>query len=147
MGRSKFDKICIMCGKKYQYCSNCDRFRNYPRWMESFDNDNCHTIFNTIMEYRAGVKTIDQAAAVLKKCDLSYRDKINKDMDAFITAILADGKEEVKAEEPKVGEKKVEEPKAEVKKVAEEKKPEEKKAEEQKPEKKFNNYKKNNFNK
>ena len=141
MGRSKFDKICIMCGKKYQYCSNCDRFRNYPRWMESFDNDNCHTIFNTIMEYRAGVKTIDQAAAVLKKCDLSYRDKINKDMDAFITAILADGADVVK-EEPKVEETKidvVEEPKVEDKEV---------KADEPKQEKKqFNNYKKNSYKK
>ena len=145
MGRSKFDKICIMCGKKYQYCSNCDRFRTYPRWMESFDNDNCHTIFNTIMEYRAGVKTVDQAAAVLKKCDLSYRDKINKDMDTFITAILADGKEEVKVEEPKKEEPKVEEKKVE--EPVENKKPEEKKSEEQKPEKKYNSYKKNNFNK
>lgn len=144
MGKSKFDKICIVCGKKYQYCGNCDRFRTYPRWMESFDNDNCHIIFNTIMEYRAGVKTINQASAILNKCDLSYRDKFKEDINVFITAILAGGKDEVK-EEPKIEEVKldvVEEPKVEVVEKKEEKQ------EEPKQEKKqFNNYKKSNFKK
>ena len=98
MSKSRFDKHCVLCGSYYQFCSNCDRFSSLPRWMESFDNDNCHTIFNTIMEYKAGVKTLDQAEAILSKCDYSYRDKIkqtNENMDGYITAILANGSNKV----------------------------------------------------
>lgn len=104
MSNSRFDKRCILCSTEYKYCQNCDRFSSLPRWMESFDNDNCHTIFNTIMEYKAGAKTLDQAAAILRKCDYSYRDKIkqtNENMDGYITAILAENKkEETKIETP-----------------------------------------------
>lgn len=134
MGKSRFDKHCVLCGTYYQFCSNCDRFSKLPRWMESFDNDNCHTIFNTIMEYKAGVKTLDQAAAILNKCDYSYRDKIkqtNETMDGYITAILANNKkveekvenpvdvidvvEDIPAEEPIKVEEKIEEQKSEKK--------------------------------
>ena len=74
MGKSRFEKHCIVCGARYEYCSNCDRFSRLPRWMESFHDDNCHIIFNTVMEYKAGVKTAKEAASILKKCDLSHRD-------------------------------------------------------------------------
>ena len=146
MGKSRFEKHCIVCGARYEYCSNCDRFSRLPRWMESFHDDNCHIIFNTVMEYKAGVKTAKEAASILKKCDLSHRENINDGLNIYITAILADGKDVAK-EEPKVEEPKldvVEEPKVE---VTETKKDEEKKEESKQEKKQFNNYKKNNFKK
>ena len=146
MGKSRFEKHCIVCGARYEYCSNCDRFSRLPRWMESFHDDNCHIIFNTVMEYKAGVKTAKEAASILKKCDLSHRENINDGLNIYITAILADGKDVAK-EEPKVDEVKldvVEEPKVE---VTETKKDEEKKEESKQEKKQFNNYKKNNFKK
>lgn len=146
MGKSRFEKHCIVCGARYEYCSNCDRFSRLPRWMESFHDDNCHIIFNTIMEYKAGVKTAKEAANILKKCDLSHKENINDGLSIYITAILADGKDVAK-EEPKVDEVKldvVEEPKVE---VTETKKDEEKKEESKQEKKQFNNYKKNNFKK
>lgn len=146
MGKSRFEKHCIVCGARYEYCSNCDRFSRLPRWMESFHDDNCHIIFNTVMEYKAGVKTAKEAASILKKCDLSHRENINDGLNIYITAILADGKDVAK-EEPKVDEVKldvVEEPKVE---VTETKKDEEKKEEPKQEKKQFNNYKKNNFKK
>ena len=146
MGKSRFEKHCIVCGARYEYCSNCDRFSRLPRWMESFHDDNCHIIFNTVMEYKAGVKTAKEAASILKKCDLSHRENINDGLNIYITAILADGKDVAK-EEPKVDEVKldvVEEPKVE---VTETKKDEEKKEETKKEKKQFNNHKKNNFKK
>ena len=149
MGKSRFDKHCVLCGTYYQFCSNCDRFSKLPRWMESFDNDNCHTIFNTIMEYKAGVKTLDQAAAILNKCDYSYRDKIkqtNETMDGYITAILANNKKsETKVETPKV-ETTVETIDVIEDVPAEETVKTEEKIEEQKPEKK-NYYNKKNYKK
>lgn len=146
MGKSRFEKHCIVCGARYEYCSNCDRFSRLPRWMESFHDDNCHIIFNTVMEYKAGVKTAKEAASILKKCDLSHRENINDGLNIYITAILADGKDVAK-EEPKVDEVKfdvVEEPKVE---VTETKKDEEKKEEPKQEKKQFNNHKKNNFKK
>jgi len=145
MSKSRFDKHCIVCGAKYEYCGSCDRFKNMPRWMESFHDNNCHTIFNTVMEYRTGIKTPAQCAEILKKCDLSYRDKLRDGLDEFVTAILADGadaaKEEPKVEEPKIDV--VEEPKAK----AAEKKVEEKPEEPKQEKKQFNGYKKNSFKK
>lgn len=140
MSKSRFDKHCIVCGAHYEYCGNCDKFKNMPRWMESFHDNNCRVIFNTIMEYRTGIKTPAECAEILKNCDLSYRDKLRDGLDEFVTAILADGADAAK-EEPKVEEAKidvVEEPKV---------KDKEAKAEEPKQEKKFNGYKKNNFKK
>lgn len=139
MGKSRFEKHCIVCGTRYEYCSNCDRFSRLPRWMESFHDDNCHKIFNTIMEYKAGVKTVDQAASILKKCDLSHRDTFNDGLNVYITAILAENKEaEQKAESIDIPEETYTvEPKAETEKPVEEK------HSENKTEKKNFNYKKN----
>lgn len=86
---SKFAKRCILCQHDYQYCGSCSKYANYPRWMESFDNDNCHTIFNLIMDYRTGTKTPAECKKAMEACDLSYRDKFSEGMNAFITAILS----------------------------------------------------------
>lgn len=88
---SKFKKRCICCSREYLYCSGCADYKSKPRWMTNFDNDNCHKIFNTIMEYRTGAKTPAECAEIMRGLDLSYRDKIDPNLNAFITAILADG--------------------------------------------------------
>ena len=136
MGKSRFEKHCILCGTKYEYCGNCDRFKNYPRWMETLHNENCYNIFETIMKYKAGVLTPSEAANDLKSCDLSYRDKFSEKMNILVTTILADGAEaeatplSASEETPAVEPAKVEE-------KAEEK------HEDNKAEKKNFNYKKN----
>ena len=99
MRNSKFDKTCIVCGTKYKYCGGCSNYKNKPRWMQSFHNDDCHKIFNTIMEYRTNCKTAAQCAEILRGCDLSYRDKINPDLNIFIDEIFANG-EAVPTAEP-----------------------------------------------
>lgn len=91
MAKSKFDKECIVCHSHYKYCGGCGDYSNKPRWMQSFHDDNCHKIFNTVMEYRTGAKTPAECAEIMRGLDLSYRDKIDPDFNAFITAILADG--------------------------------------------------------
>ena len=109
---SRFDKTCVLCRQKYRYCSNCDDYKHLEPWHESFDNDNCHTIFNLIMDYRTGTQTPAECKEAMEECDLSYRDKFSDGMNAFITAILSEGNEseEVKeaAEEKEVPEVKVE---------------------------------------
>ena len=149
MGKSRFEKHCLLCGAKYEYCGNCDRFNHFPRWMETLHNENCQTILHTVMEYRGGLKSAAEAAKILRSCDLSYRDKIkakDEKMDAFITAILADGVEAEKTEVTPTLEVVEETPVAEVKAEAEPAKVEDKveeKHEDHKLEKKNFNYKKN----
>lgn len=102
---SRFDKKCF-CGKTYLFCSGCDDYKKLPRWMESFCSDNCRKIFNAIMEFRAGVKTVGEAKAVLEECDLSSRDQYDEKMQGFVSAILAGPAVEAEkidvAEEPEV---------------------------------------------
>lgn len=95
---SKFAKRCILCQHDYQYCGSCSKYANYPRWMESFDNDNCHTIFNLIMDYRTGTKTSAECKKAMEACDLSYRDKFSEGMNAFVTTILSVTEEPEEAE-------------------------------------------------
>lgn len=141
MSKSRFEKHCMLCGTRYEYCGNCDRYRNSPRWMETLDTENCRTILHTVMEYKAGLKSAAAAAKILKSCDLSYRDKIkakDEKMDAYIATILADGAVTVnEVKEIDV----VEDPKIE---ISDEKKAEVKTDEPKQEKKQFNGYKKNN---
>lgn len=108
---SRFDKICVLCGARHKYCGHCDDYKHLEPWHESFDNDNCHTIFNLIMDYRTGTKTPAECKEAMEACDLSYRDKFSEGMNAFVTAILSVTEEPKEAE---VTEKEVEaEPKTE----------------------------------
>lgn len=86
---SKFDKTCILCGNHHRFCGSCAEFKNLPRWRVSFDNSNCHTIFNTVMAYRSGSTSPKQCAEILNNCDLSYRDQFSEAINLEITAILA----------------------------------------------------------
>jgi hypothetical protein len=109
MGKSKFNKVCVLDFQKYSFCGSCSSFAKYPRWMESFCSDNCHIIFNTIMEYKAGVKTPAECAEILKGCDLSKRDSFDQVINNYITAILAEGVNEKSFDEKSVEDKPVNE--------------------------------------
>ena len=95
MGKSKFDKTCVVCGKKYQYCDSCSDFRNFPRWMNAYCSENCRTIFNTMMAYKAKLKTSQEVTEILKKCDLSKKDTFDTGIQTFINEVFG-----VKLEEP-----------------------------------------------
>jgi len=70
-------RICICCGKEYEYCPRCGKYDQYPRWMTNFHDANCREIFQTTIEYVAHNITDDQARTRLAKCNLS--DKENFD--------------------------------------------------------------------
>lgn len=106
MGKSKFDKICVVDQKKFKYCSGCSDYARYPRWMESFCSDNCRKIFNTVMEYKARIKTVHQAADALKACDLSDLNHFEKSIGNLINTILESGSPVNKTTEEKQLEKK-----------------------------------------
>lgn len=148
MSNSKFDKICLICEKSYKYCSGCSDYAKYPRWMESFCSDNCRKIFNIVMEYKAGVKTVYQAAEALNACDLSDRGHFEKGIKEIVDIILSNGS---KVEnKPIIEDKPISEKSADDKPLFEDIKNDEKKPDEMKQKfdskNKFNGYKKVNSN-
>lgn len=89
----KNNKVCILCGKRYSFCSRCEEFDHLPRWMAIYCSDNCKKIFDTISAYNMKLKTKKEAAKILKECDLSRKSEFKESCQKYIDEIL-DIKEE-----------------------------------------------------
>jgi len=76
----KNNKTCIVCGEKYTYCNSCEAFYNLPTWMAIFHNENCKDLFTITSDYLANTLDKDEAIERLNKCDLSYKDKLHKEI-------------------------------------------------------------------
>ena len=89
----KLNRTCIICGKRYSYCNNCQRDAGKPTWYFIFDGLNCHDIYEVCTQYRDG--EIDEKVAYEKitKLDIS---RIKNFADATriqIEEILEKGKD------------------------------------------------------
>lgn len=89
----KNNKVCILCGERYSFCSRCEEFDHLPRWMAIYCSDNCKKIFDTISAYNMKLKTKEEAAKILKECDLSRKSEFKESCQKYIDEIL-DIKEE-----------------------------------------------------
>jgi hypothetical protein len=119
---SKYNKTCILCGKKYKFCGDCREEMFQPTWKNTYCSENCRTIFNTVVGYAQNTITIEKAQEILGGCDLSAKDTFREDFLKYIDEIMSidDGfqadspeNEEVKVEERQVEEVITEEPKHE----------------------------------
>lgn len=81
------NRICLTCGKAYEYCGSCPTSLNLPVWKNLFDTENCKTVFETVSDYAQKVITKDVAKEKLSKCDTSskYKENIQKYLDDIIT--------------------------------------------------------------
>ena len=96
----KNNKVCILCGERYSFCSRCEEFDHLPRWMAIYCSDNCKKIFDAISAYNMKLKTKEEAAKILKECDLSRKSEFKESCQKYIDEIL-DIKEE-SSQEPVV---------------------------------------------
>ena len=89
MARSKtrFDKICTVCGKHYEYCHTCSRFSHMERWHDAYCSYNCKELYNITAGFINGWQTPEVEAARLAKLDLSYKDKLPQWMQDTIKDI------------------------------------------------------------
>lgn len=69
----KHERVCSVCGKHYEYCPNCSRYMNLPRWMFMFHDENCKKIYDVINAYKTGEISADSARARLIKLDPQRR--------------------------------------------------------------------------
>ena len=44
---SMANRVCVLCGAKYDYCPNCDADKGKPIWMTCWDKAECHDIWVT----------------------------------------------------------------------------------------------------
>ena len=84
----KNNKVCILCGKRYSFCSRCEEFDHLPRWMAIYCSDNCKKIFDAISAYNMKLKTKKEAAKILKECDLSRKSEFKESCQKYIDEIL-----------------------------------------------------------
>lgn len=76
------NRVCLTCGKAYEYCGYCPTSKNLPMWMNLFDTENCKNVFETVSDYAQGAISKETAATNLSLCDLSkvstYKENIQK---------------------------------------------------------------------
>ena len=67
----KLNRTCIICGKRYSYCNNCQRDTGKPTWYFIFDGENCHDIYEVCTQYRDKKIDAKKAYELISKLDLS----------------------------------------------------------------------------
>lgn len=77
------NRICLTCGKPYEYCGSCPSSLNLPVWKNIFDTENCKTVFETVSDYAQNAITKESAKVRLSKCDVSctFKNNIQKLID------------------------------------------------------------------
>lgn len=81
---SRFDKYCTICGKHYEYCPTCSRFKNMERWHDAYCSSNCKELYNVLAGFLNNWLPPEVEAARLQKLDLSYKNKLPQWMQVAI---------------------------------------------------------------
>ena len=83
---------CKVCGTKYDYCPNCDKYKDEPRWKITFCSENCKDIFDTLVKHTVGKFSTKEAQKALSKLDLSGKGGFDADIRDHIDSIMATSK-------------------------------------------------------
>ena len=92
MGK-KNNRVCIICGKEYRYCSACGEDAEKPTWYFIFDGQNCHDIYEVCTQYRDGEIDANVAYEKISKLDISNIKNFSESTRIQIEEILAKGKD------------------------------------------------------
>ena len=86
----KFDRTCVVCGKHYEYCTNCDRFRNYPTFMTMYCSKECVDLFDVLSRFEAGQTSKEDAQKVLQGMDQNKMKMLKNSMANTYKKIIAE---------------------------------------------------------
>ena len=92
MGK-KNNRVCIICGKEYRYCSACGEDAGKPTWYFIFDGQNCHDIYEVCTQYRDGEIDAKVAYEKISKLDISNIKNFAEATRIQIEEILEKGKD------------------------------------------------------
>lgn len=88
----KFDRTCVVCGKHYEYCTNCDRFLNYPTFMTMYCSKECVDLFDILSRFEAGQTSKEDAQKVLQGMDQSKMKMLKNSMANSYKKIMTEDK-------------------------------------------------------
>lgn len=100
------NRICLTCGKAYEYCSSCPNSLNLPVWKNLFDTENCKTVFETVSDYAQEVITKESAKSKLSKCDISNTNIFKEKIKILVDEIIKEENNEQVLPQMKYGNKK-----------------------------------------
>lgn len=89
MGNDK--SVCIVCGKEYDACFNCQETRELRPWRTVCDTVECYKIHVILSDYNNGYKTKEQAKEALSKIDYKL-DELKESVQKMIKEIVAENK-------------------------------------------------------
>lgn len=103
----KYDRTCVVCGKHYEYCTNCDQFINYPSYMAMYCSKECVDLFDVLSSFEAGQTSKEDAQKVLQGMDQNKMKMLKNSMANTYKKIIAEDKpaeieEEVEPVKPEV---------------------------------------------
>lgn len=78
---------CISCGEEYKFCLHCAEYDHLPRWKNMWHNENCKNLFNIASEYSVKNISAEEAKERFSKCDLSYKNKLHKNIVKAINEV------------------------------------------------------------
>lgn len=95
------NRVCLTCGKAYEYCGACPTSKNLPMWKNLFDTENCKNIFETVSDFAQNAITKEKAASDLATCDLTHVSEYRDNIKNLVTEITkADEVKDKKKEQP-----------------------------------------------
>lgn len=95
----KYDRTCVVCGKHYEYCTNCDQFINYPSYMAMYCSKECVDLFDVLSSFEAGQTSKEDAQKVLQGMDQNKMKMLKNSMANSYKKIMAEEAKPVEAEE------------------------------------------------
>ena len=86
------NRICLACGKSYEYCGSCPSSLNLPVWKNIFDTEICKTVFETTSDYAQKVISKEKAKEKLSKCNISDARNYKPQIRSLIEEITKENK-------------------------------------------------------
>lgn len=87
---AKLNRTCIVCSKKYEFCSSCKDQSTLAPWHSIFCSDNCRKVFNAASMY--GKDSNEDIKAKLDECDLSNKENFHKNIIKVIDELYVSKK-------------------------------------------------------
>lgn len=98
------NRKCLLCGTEYSYCPTCPSDKHLPRFMTTFDSENCKDIFHTLVSNTIGDISDAEAKKILSELDLSRKESYAKETQDQIDNLLkVENKAPVSDDDKKVG--------------------------------------------
>ena len=77
MATQGYKRICTVCGKEYNFCSDCRQYALQPAWKNIYHDENCMEIAHVLVGVTGSI-SMEEAKERLLKCDLSKKDTFNE---------------------------------------------------------------------